>query len=163
MRVPHKSLAAAVLAVCTLTSAEARGFPLAGWVHRSLAVAQVVYPQWRPDVFGDTPAPRGAKKINEWVNSTIRYETDLSDHWQTPAETLVLKTGDCEDEAILKYSALKAQYVHSYLLLGTLSDGTGHATVLLDDGTQLHNSVQTDITPVVAFDDNGIWYKPQTP
>lgn len=42
-------------------------------------------------------------KINNSVNSQIQYKSDESDYWQTPNETETLKTGDCEDFAILKW------------------------------------------------------------
>ncbi len=42
----------------------------------------------------------------EWVAEHIDYRTDedewgVSDYWQTPEETLDLRTGDCEDFVIL--------------------------------------------------------------
>jgi predicted transglutaminase-like cysteine proteinase len=46
--------------------------------------------------------------MNRRVNSTIKYsgESAGEDHWQSPRETLQLKTGDCEDFAILKFAIL---------------------------------------------------------
>lgn len=45
--------------------------------------------------------------INELVNSEIEYESDGEyDIWQTPQVTQQLKTGDCEDYAILKLDLL---------------------------------------------------------
>lgn len=45
-------------------------------------------------------------KLNYWVHTNIEYKLDDEfdskyDFWQTPKETLELKTGDCEDMAIL--------------------------------------------------------------
>lgn len=47
--------------------------------------------------------------ILRWVNKNIKYKSDsviwkMSDKWQTPEETLNLKTCDCEDGAILMYA-----------------------------------------------------------
>lgn len=44
-----------------------------------------------------------------WVHNNISYVSDSKvyktvEKWQTPSETLVLKTGDCEDGAILIYA-----------------------------------------------------------
>jgi len=41
------------------------------------------------------------KDIVREVKHTVQYQEDLIDYYQTPEETLKLKTGDCEDFAIL--------------------------------------------------------------
>lgn len=53
------------------------------------------------------------KLINRFVNTTIRYGTDLEvygvdDHWATLAETFARGRGDCEDIAIVKMWMLRA-------------------------------------------------------
>lgn len=50
-------------------------------------------------------------KVNQLVNATISYASDLSihgqlDRWTAPLATLKLGKGDCEDYAILKYRLL---------------------------------------------------------
>ncbi|TCD11317.1 transglutaminase-like cysteine peptidase [Oricola cellulosilytica] len=50
--------------------------------------------------------------VNRYVNDAIRYESDHSirgveDYWASPAETMTLGRGDCEDFAILKYAMLR--------------------------------------------------------
>lgn len=52
--------------------------------------------------------------VNAAVNQSIRYRTDqdaykVADRWSTPRETLSLQQGDCEDFAILKMAALRAE------------------------------------------------------
>ncbi|EUB97748.1 transglutaminase family protein cysteine peptidase BTLCP [Rhizobium sp. CF080] len=52
--------------------------------------------------------------VNAAVNQSIRYRTDqdtykVADRWSTPQETLKLQQGDCEDFAILKMAALRAE------------------------------------------------------
>lgn len=51
--------------------------------------------------------------INDFWNKTITYKSEPpgEDIWQTPEETLKLKTGDCEDFAIAKYFDLIASGV----------------------------------------------------
>lgn len=44
--------------------------------------------------------------IQNWLSQNIQYKTDQSVHgvdeyWQTPSETYALRSGDCEDWAIL--------------------------------------------------------------
>ncbi|CDZ34092.1 Putative periplasmic protein [Neorhizobium galegae bv. officinalis] len=52
--------------------------------------------------------------VNAAVNQSIRYRTDqdaykVTDRWSTPRETLSQQQGDCEDFAILKMAALRAE------------------------------------------------------
>src|SRR5258705_3244517 len=46
--------------------------------------------------------------FNTEINQRIIYtpEPDSGDAWQTPAQTLAISYGDCEDYAILKYATL---------------------------------------------------------
>ena len=53
-----------------------------------------------------------ATKINNWVNRNVIFKSDqeswgVPDDWQTLRETLKLRTGDCEDYAIAKWSLLQ--------------------------------------------------------
>jgi len=43
----------------------------------------------------------------EWVRRNVAYVADTGDHWQSAKETLELRTGDCEDHAILVASIIK--------------------------------------------------------
>ncbi|MEB2848520.1 transglutaminase-like cysteine peptidase [Endobacterium cereale] len=52
--------------------------------------------------------------VNAAVNKAITYRSDMetngvADYWATPSETLARGQGDCEDFAILKMAALRAQ------------------------------------------------------
>lgn len=74
--------------------------------------------------------------IRDWVGGNIHYEFDnvshgQDDYWQLPKETLALRTGDCEDSAILLAALLRADGVSSsdvYVFVGT-SGEYGHAWV----------------------------------
>lgn len=56
-----------------------------------------------------------------WVYDNITYEaepeTNLYDDWQTPEETLILGTGDCEDFTILAMYLLDLIGIDSEMLL----------------------------------------------
>lgn len=82
--------------------------------------------------------PDRIRRVNEIVNGTIRYRSDQSlygtlDHWATPAETMERASGDCEDLAILKMTALiRAGVPASSLSLVVLRDnrrGVFHAVL----------------------------------
>jgi len=70
-----------------------------------------------------------------WVSDNIEYVDDSvhgqGDYWQLPSETLELKTGDCEDYAILLCSLYRAagyDAESAFVILG-YSDKGGHAWV----------------------------------
>ena len=85
-------------------------------------------------------------EIRSWISVNIKYvdEDTATYHWQTPEETLRLRTGLCVD-----YAILLLQWVHDklgadgFMLLIKLSDTEGHAVV------QFNN------VP-------GAWFSPQT-
>ncbi len=58
----------------------------------------------------EVPAPTmvAISAFNADINQRIVYtpEPDSGDAWQTPAQTLTILHGDCEDYAILKYATL---------------------------------------------------------
>ncbi|MBN2239024.1 MAG: transglutaminase domain-containing protein [Dehalococcoidales bacterium] len=73
--------------------------------------------------------------LRDWVSWHVGYRSDIdihgqSDYWQTPAETLELGTGDCEDFAILLCSILR-----SY---GVPADQVFVATGISADKTSAH-------------------------
>ena len=50
------------------------------------------------------------QNVNDFYNREIRYKADFPrDHWQDAAETWDLKTGDCEDYAMIKARELLEQ------------------------------------------------------
>jgi len=74
--------------------------------------------------------------LRDWVGSNIQYKFDNVSHgqgeyWQFSKETLALRTGDCEDSAILLCSLLRAAGVPAtdvYVVVGE-TQGSGHAWV----------------------------------
>jgi hypothetical protein len=77
-------------------------------------------------------------KIREWGSTNIEYASDdttygIIDYWQLPTETLVLRTGDCEDYAILLVSLLRAHGVPDdqvYVAVGYDLNDNWHAYVI---------------------------------
>jgi predicted transglutaminase-like cysteine proteinase len=94
------------------------------------------------NVIGDppyTPSQLGFDDIRAWVADNIAYKSDKEkwgkDYWQTPEETLLYQTGDCEDFSILLCSFLRAYGIDAqrvYVALGVDGENDGHAFVIED-------------------------------
>ncbi|NPV50305.1 MAG: hypothetical protein HPY60_03805 [Candidatus Methanofastidiosum sp.] len=78
--------------------------------------------------------------IYRFVRDEIKYEEDYLtydyrfEYWQLPEETLNLRTGDCEDQAILLCTLLRAKGYSPEdvkVVFGLTSSNTGHAWVEL--------------------------------
>jgi hypothetical protein len=88
----------------------------------------------------DQPTQDGFDAIRDWVAANIEYETDedqwgVDEYWQTPEETLSLRTGDCEDFAILLCALLRTYGIgaeHIYVAIGVDNKGYGHAFLTED-------------------------------
>jgi len=83
-------------------------------------------------------APVHWMALRTWVGNNVDYEYDSTqfgerEYWLFGRETYDFKEGDCEDQAILLCSLLRADGWDSdevYVILGTV-DGEGHAWVSL--------------------------------
>lgn len=75
--------------------------------------------------------------INDKWNRAIRpiVEPEGKDRWQTPIETIKLRTGDCEDYAIGKYFTLEAFGAPHHKTLATvkLVSGEHHCMLIVND------------------------------
>ncbi len=92
-------------------------------------------------ILGDPPyelSKDGFDAIRDWVAANIEYKSDeeqwgVEEYWQTPEETLSLRTGDCEDFAILLCTLLRAYGIAEeqiYVAVGIDNDGYGHAFLI---------------------------------
>lgn len=143
---------------------------------------------WEYPIIDDCQPFRGGQtsladihKIRHWISDNITYVHDGADYWQTTGETLNLGTGDCEDMAILFYSAMLAygypeEQVAVYAvrqfypnrkptkhaLIGILEEGYTDDAVSNGDGIRLidislvRNSQMT-CSILFAFDKDGLW------
>jgi hypothetical protein len=94
------------------------------------------------DILGDPPyelSQAGLDDIRDWVSINIDYMSDEErwgeDYWQTPEETLLYRTGDCEDFSILLCSLLRAYGIDAeqvYVALGVDGEKDGHAFLIED-------------------------------
>ncbi|TVO69006.1 transglutaminase-like cysteine peptidase [Sedimenticola selenatireducens] len=79
--------------------------------------------------------------INKSWNRFITYKPDsLRDHWQSPNETIKLRTGDCEDISIAKMldPALRKSFPANQLRLSYVHtpEGVPHMVLIIGKGDQ---------------------------
>lgn len=76
-------------------------------------------------------------------STTIAYKADIKDEWQTAQETLMLKTGDCEDFAIFYAAILINDYgikpERLRFALYETNAGEQHLTLVLDSDVMMDN------------------------
>ena len=125
------------------------------------------------------------RQVNEYFNHKIAFYDDTavwgqSDYWATPAETLAMGRGDCEDFAIAKYFSLQLagvpieqlrivyvkariggsrssiQQAHMVLVYYPAPDAEPWVLDNLITDLRLA-SQRTDLTPVFSFNSQGIW------
>jgi predicted transglutaminase-like cysteine proteinase len=125
------------------------------------------------------------RQVNEYFNHRIAFYDDTavwgqSDYWATPAETLAMGRGDCEDFAIAKYFSLQLAGVpieqlrivyvkariggsrssiqQAHMVLAYYQTPDAEPLVLDNLITDLRPASQrSDLTPVFSFNSQGIW------
>jgi len=73
------------------------------------------------------------RKLQAWVSSHIVYSNDSYYHWQTPAETLEKRTGNCKDFAVLLCTLSRAAGVPAgdiYVAIGKDRSNNSHAFII---------------------------------
>lgn len=124
-------------------------------------------------------------EINRFFNQSIRWTDDLqlykkADYWATPAETIGLKEGDCEDFTIIKYASLlelgipaeqlRLTYVRlrmpsgrsqAHMVLTWYSEPTAIPLILDNVNPRvLPASQRNDLKPIFSFNNNQLWVGP---
>lgn len=101
-------------------------------LYRPAEVAHFIRPDLRPAPYS-TPGEQ-LRSLARWVIDHVAYEDDYTqwgvvDLWQSPAVTLELAAGDCEDMSLVLWSAAPLLGLPAgHLVVGSL-DGEGHAWV----------------------------------
>jgi len=73
------------------------------------------------------------RKLQAWVSSHIVYSNDSYYHWQTPAETLEKRTGNCKDFSVLLCALSRAAGVPAsdiYVAIGKDRSNYNHAFII---------------------------------
>lgn len=84
------------------------------------------------------------ESVLQWAAFNIRYVPDTihypdNEYWQSPIQTYIWRSGDCEDFAILSLYLIKTHLgIEGQMISGSVS-GTGHAWISI----------------------NGAWWEPQ--
>lgn len=127
----------------------------------------------------ELPPSAKLKAVNRFFNEQILYQTDRQawgkkDYWATPSETMAKGAGDCEDFAIAKYYALKQlgideaklkivyvrsnQFKDPHMVLAVTAKPGGDPLILDNIAKNISTlSNRTDLTPVYAFNDSGLY------
>ncbi|MGA2669938.1 MAG: transglutaminase-like domain-containing protein [Dehalococcoidia bacterium] len=121
--------------------------PIANWLPATESeFKSYIMPECPPvkealqDILGDPPytlSQAGFDDIRDWVATNIHYMSDEErwgkDYWQTPEQTLLYRTGDCEDFSILLCSLLRSYGIDAervYVTLGVDGEEDGHAFLI---------------------------------
>ena len=123
-----------------------KGFPKAADYYKRLdSTKQPTYPATagKPPLGITLSGLQLLAAVNTKFNNQVKYlaEPNGSDHWQTPAETAQLHTGDCEDYALAKMQALLSAGLPEssmQLLQGSNSNGEMHAILQILYNNQLY-------------------------
>ncbi|MCK4809612.1 MAG: transglutaminase-like cysteine peptidase [Candidatus Omnitrophica bacterium] len=108
---------------------------------------------------------KSSEEISGWLRNNIVYKPDKEfypqkDYWQTPKETIILGSGDCEDFAFLAQALLKETGMDPSVIAIQYKEGsekTGHAICVFPEkglqnyfsGYRLYKTTKMDILDLV--------------
>lgn len=179
---PHHLLLSSLLVTSMLLSparpAEAQAEHLPGL---SSAISDARLSSWH-NLLGQNPHDderAQLQRVNDFINRSVTFVSDqqawgIDDYWATPAQTLLLGQGDCEDFAIAKYFSLVRMGVPSDKLRLTfvkaLTQNQAHMVLayyptpsaqplILDNlDTRIRPaSERADLLPVYSFNNHGVF------
>lgn len=106
---------------------------LVDWLEEQIKNASEDFIKIASEITNEKTNDKKMTDILRWVEDNITYRADddtwkMPDYWQTIDETLKLKTGDCEDGAILTYclAVLNGVPANRLLIFCGDVDGGGH-------------------------------------
>lgn len=92
-----------------------------------------------------------------WVNRNISYKSETRDYQQTYKETLSLKTGDCDDFAVLNYAWLIRHNYTSTIYFIVVAEGghmitvfkKGYRSWIFSNNNLIPTELDTDIDAII--------------
>lgn len=130
------------------------------------------------------------EQVNKFFNRRVLFEDDIvvwkeKDYWATPLEFMGVGAGDCEDFSISKYMTLqmlgvpnkklriiyvKARFggpnsgqSQAHMVMGYYADPAGEPLILDNLISNIRPaSMRTDLAPVFAFNNEGLYVAGQT-
>lgn len=121
----------------------------------------------RYPAFPRTGLEADIEMVNRFANDNIRQASDIdlygqNDRWSTPDEIIAMRAGDCEDLAILKWSALfDMGYPPDMFCIATVMNratNNGHAVLVCSEGNR--NLILDSMRSYVYSDQEEKWYDP---
>ncbi len=97
----------------------------------------------------------------DWVAQNIQYKSDEEDSWQLPHETYEIRTGDCEDQALLLlyifYAECKIEEAEFIIIDNEILED--HAVVRINetyyDPTNLYKGIEREVWETIIVLDYG--------
>lgn len=104
------------------------------------------------------------EKILDFIYMYISYESEIDDSQMSPAETLSMRSGDCDDFTVLAAAMFEAVDIESAIAYFDGPDG-GHAMTLvhLDDLGEYGYWSYSDLTNYELMEGKWIMIEPQSP
>jgi hypothetical protein len=124
-----------VAASCSPRIASSSQFPAISFDPRSLITVNdpAVNARLKSILSDNTDIRTDFRRIQDWVASYVVYDPDTKAYWQSPAETIDKKTGDCKDYSTLLCSLWRADGVPAsdvYVAIGQSRDSELHAFLI---------------------------------
>jgi len=181
--VPHHLLLGSLLITSMLVSpvrpAAAQAMPLEAL---SSAISEARLSSWHnllKQNAQDDDEHAQLQRVNDFINRSVTFVSDqqawgVDDYWATPAQTLLLGQGDCEDFAIAKYFSLVRMGVPSdklrltfvkalkqnqaHMVLAYYPTPSAQPLILDNLDTRIRPaSERTDLLPVYSFNNHGVF------
>lgn len=144
-----------------------------GWAALSIPTKGGLWTSWAAVSGEKLDKPMGLTNsvdVHEFARKHVSYlrEPNGVDNWQKPSQTLLKKTGDCEDWAVLERALLLSVGYRErdiYILIAAdLVAREDHAVVFVGDyyldcrtAQVQHKSTFKDYRPVFAFQRSAAW------